>query len=328
MTRTIPGFDQKGQWYKGNIHCHTTDSDGKLTPMQVVQLYKEKGYHFLAISDHHIFSDYRQTFDSDDFIILPAIEASAVLYEDETKENLLKVHHIHGILGNGDMQKNAAEGLFAHLQRYPEKEYFGAWDGAGVAQQIQDDLTAHGCLTIYNHPVWSRVREDEFIYTKGLTALEIYNYGTVNESATGFDSIRWDVMLRNGTHIFATASDDNHNKEVEDSFGGYLVVKAEELTHEAIINAILCGSYYSSMGPEIYDWGIKNNIAYVECSPVSRVNFIAGNVVNAGGSVLSETKTDTITKAEFSLRGNETYIRVECVDRYGKIAWSNPIFLR
>lgn len=105
-------------------------------------------------------------------------------------------------------------------------------------------------------------------------------------------------------------------------------MKAEELTHEVIINAILCGSYYSSMGPEIYDWGIKNNIAYVECSPVSRVNFIAGNVVNAGGSVLSETETDTITKAEFSLRGNETYLRVECVDRYGKIAWSNPIFLR
>lgn len=328
MTRTIPGFDQTGQWYKGNIHCHTTDSDGRLTPMQVVQLYKEKGYHFLAISDHHLFSDYRQEFDRDDFIILPAIEASSVLYEDKTKENLLKVHHIHGILGNRDMQQNVAEGLFAHLQKYPEKEYFGTWDGAKIAQQIQDDLAAHGCLTIYNHPVWSRVREDEFIHTKGLTALEIYNYGTVNESATGFDSIRWDVMLRNGTHIFATASDDNHNKKVKDSFGGYLVVKAEELTHEAIINAILRGSYYSSMGPEIYDWGIKNDIAYVECSPVSRVNFIAGNAVNAGGSVLSETETDTITKAEFALRGNETYLRAECVDQHGKIAWSNPIFLR
>lgn len=226
-----------------------------------------------------------------------------------------------------ESQKQAEKELFSHLQRYPEREYFGNWDGAAVAQRLQDDLKAHGCLTIYNHPVWSRVREEEFIYTKGLTALEIYNYGTVNESATGFDSLRWDVMLRDGVRIFATASDDNHNREVPDSFGGFIMVKAEKLSHENIIQAILAGNYYSSSGPEIYDWGMEDGTAYVECSPVSRVNFIAGNAVNAGASVLSDTGKDAIARAEFSLRGDETYIRAECVDSHGKTAWSNPIFL-
>lgn len=330
MIKKMEGFSKEGNWYKGNLHCHTTDSDGSLTPAEVVQYYKKEGYDFLAISDHNIFSDYRRDFDCDEFIILPAVEASAVLYKDDSKNRAerLSIHHIHGILGNEEMQRKAAKGLFSHLQDYPEREYCGSWNGAQVAQELQDDLKAHGCITIYNHPVWSRVREEDFIYTDGLTALEIYNYGTVNESATGFDFLRWDVMLRNGKRIFATASDDNHNDGVvRDSFGGYIMVKAEALNHESMINAIINGNYYSSAGPSIYNWGIENDTAFVECSAVSRVNFMAGNYINAGGSVIAESGKDDITRAEFPLRGNEQYIRVECIDRYGKTAWSNPIFL-
>lgn len=330
MNYNINGFTENGNWYKGNIHCHTTDSDGCLKPSEVVHAYKEQGYDFLAISDHNMYSDYRKEFNSESFIILPAIEASAVLYKDENRNRAerLSIHHIHGILGNDKMQKEAQLGLFSHLEKFPEKEFYRKWDGAKVAQELQDELSAHGCITIYNHPVWSRVSEEDFINTKNLTALEIYNYGTVNESGTGFDSLRWDVMLRKGNHIFATASDDNHNDGIiDDSFGGYIVVKAEKLEHESIINSIINGNYYSSTGPRIYNWGIKDNTAFVECSPVSRVNFIAGNYINAGGTVLSETKSDDIEYAEFIMRGNESYVRIECIDNFGRTAWSNPIFL-
>ena len=86
--------------------------------------------------------------------------------------------------------------------------------------------------------------------TTGLTALEIFNYNTVNESGTGYDTTYWDVMLREGKRIWAVASDDNHNTEYfEDSCGGYIVVKASELTRQAITQAIVDGNYYSSCGP-------------------------------------------------------------------------------
>lgn len=323
----ISGFPERGNWYKGNLHCHSTNSDGALSPEEVAGLYREHGYQFLAISDHDVYSDYREQLDSDNFIILPAIEASAVLYKDESKIERLRVHHIHGILGTEQMQKNAEQGLFSHLESYPPRLFFGSWDGATVAQELQDDLKRHGCITTYNHPVWSRVREDEFIDIQGCTALEIYNYGTVNESATGLDTLHWDVMLRKGKKILAFASDDNHNDGiVEDSFGGYIVVKAEKLDQESIVQAIIDGNYYSSSGPEIYDWGIRDNTVYVTCSPVNRVDFIAGNYINAGGSVVSRTRDDCITEAEFPLRGNEAYLRIECTDTYGRTAWSNPIF--
>ena len=33
-------FGGPGQWYKGNLHSHTTNSDGHLTPAQAVALFR------------------------------------------------------------------------------------------------------------------------------------------------------------------------------------------------------------------------------------------------------------------------------------------------
>ena len=45
-------FDPKLPFFKGNLHCHTTVSDGKLNPDEVVALYRDLGYDFLALTDH------------------------------------------------------------------------------------------------------------------------------------------------------------------------------------------------------------------------------------------------------------------------------------
>lgn len=39
--------------YKLNLHTHTTQSDGQLTPAQVMDEYHSRGYHGLAITDHN-----------------------------------------------------------------------------------------------------------------------------------------------------------------------------------------------------------------------------------------------------------------------------------
>ena len=38
------------QWYKGNIHTHTTESDGDEDPHKVVSRYRRHGYDFLVLS--------------------------------------------------------------------------------------------------------------------------------------------------------------------------------------------------------------------------------------------------------------------------------------
>lgn len=196
MIRDQNGFSESGNWYKGNLHSHTVNSDGKLTPEESVRLFKEHGYSFLCFSEHDLYTDYREEFDSPDFIILPGLEASVLLCEKDAPHSRLKVHHIHGILGTEKMREEAGERVFREREFVKPPRFYGAWDGAGEAQRLCDYLKSRGCVTIYNHPVWSRVDPDEFIHTKGLLAIEIFNYNTVNESNTGYDSQSWDFMLR------------------------------------------------------------------------------------------------------------------------------------
>ena len=322
------GFKEEGNWYKGNLHSHTVDSDGCLTPGEAVELFAEHGYSFLGISDHDVYSDYREQLNRENFIIIPAVEASAVLWKDETLTQRLKVHHVHGILGPESVRKQAVLPLMRHGEAVQPRMFYGEWDGAAVAQEMSDYLRSRGCLTIYNHPIWSRVREEDFADTDGLLGLEIFNYNTVNESGTGFDTTYWDAILRKGRQLYGFAADDNHTSgEFDDACGGFIMVKAPALTHEMIVSALMEGEFYASSGPLIHDWGVCGRRVWVKCSPVYRVNFIAGGPVNAGLTVMCNTREDGLEYAEVELKGNETYVRIECADVYGRTAWSNALFL-
>lgn len=321
----IQGFPEKGAWYKGNLHSHTTVSDGRLTPEQAVELFRENGYSFLCLSEHDCYTDWREQLACREFLLLPGLEASAVLRGGVNTAR--KVHHIHGILGTKEMRKGATAPPLRHFERLIPPVYEGEWNGAAVAQELSDCLRARGCFTTYNHPIWSRVEQEEFTGLENLWAVEIFNYNTVNESGTGYDTTGWDRMLRGGRRVFGFASDDNHNEGLfDDACGGWVMVCAPCLTHEAIVTALLRGNFYSSAGPTLSRWQVEDGVAVVEGSPVERVNFIVGGHVNAGRTVLAGG--GTLTRAEYRLRGDETYVRAECVDKNGKTAWSNPIFLK
>ncbi len=326
MIRDQEGFKHYDNWYKGNLHSHTTNSDGTLTPRQSVTLFQQYGYHFLCLSDHDVYTDYRKEFDNEKFILLPGLEASAYLLEKETKK-VLKVHHIHGILGTEEMQQQAKNPLFVHGERIEPRCFEGQWNGAEVAQQLSDYLKSRGCITTYNHPIWSRVEQEEFVNIEGVWALEIFNYNTVNESNTGYDITYWDVMLRKGKKIWAIATDDNHNNGMFHDIGvGCIMVNAPQLERELILQNMLCGNYYLSSGPKIMEWKIEHGKAVVKCSPVYRIDFIVGGPINSGKSYLGKSIEETLEGAVYELNGDETYIRVQCTDKYGKTAWSNPFY--
>ena len=44
----------KGNFYKANLHTHTTVSDGRFTPEEIKNLYLEKGYSVVAFTDHNV----------------------------------------------------------------------------------------------------------------------------------------------------------------------------------------------------------------------------------------------------------------------------------
>src|SRR5450755_1002775 len=44
------------RFQKGNVHTHTTLSDGGSSPEQTIAWYRSHGYQFLALTDHNSFS--------------------------------------------------------------------------------------------------------------------------------------------------------------------------------------------------------------------------------------------------------------------------------
>ena len=47
----------KLNWYKGNTHTHTLNSDGDSTPEDVVRWYREHEYNFLVLTDHNFLTN-------------------------------------------------------------------------------------------------------------------------------------------------------------------------------------------------------------------------------------------------------------------------------
>jgi len=45
------------QWFRGQLHTHSYWSDGRGFPEQAIDAYKQRGYHFLSITDHNRFAE-------------------------------------------------------------------------------------------------------------------------------------------------------------------------------------------------------------------------------------------------------------------------------
>lgn len=45
-------FSASGQFWRGNLHGHSTGSDGMLSPADVCAAYRARGYDFIAVTDH------------------------------------------------------------------------------------------------------------------------------------------------------------------------------------------------------------------------------------------------------------------------------------
>ena len=50
-------YDASGRWFKGNLHTHSTFSDGGKTPEELAVMYAANGHDFLCLTDHWVVSN-------------------------------------------------------------------------------------------------------------------------------------------------------------------------------------------------------------------------------------------------------------------------------
>src|SRR5690554_4936524 len=64
----INPFDTNGTYHKAQLHTHSRNSDGKLSIKDLINIYKEKNYSFLAITDHDKISKFN--LDDNNFLLI------------------------------------------------------------------------------------------------------------------------------------------------------------------------------------------------------------------------------------------------------------------
>ncbi len=245
-----------GRFYRANLHCHTTLSDGQTTPEETKQYYMDEGYSIIAFTDHTHFHVHNDLTD-ENFLALNGYEADV---SDTKPENwgCRKVCHLCVIA----LDKNITT-----APEWKNKAYTGESISAFIKENVES-----GFFVSYNHPTWSLESYPEYMSYKGANALEIVNYGCIVEGYNDINDRVYDDMLRGGERLFAVASDDNHGKS--HFFGGYTMIKAESLTYEAIADALKNGNFYASEGgPEILELYIDEGKIHVKTSGAREISL-------------------------------------------------------
>lgn len=275
--------------YKVNLHAHTTLSDGKKTPAEVLQFYRANGYDAIVLTDHWFYGEGEETHD---FTILSGMECNV-----GGSDSLDGVYHI------------VCAG----------SRYAPAVKPNMPVQKVVDAIRAAGGLAILAHPAWSLNTPEEILKLKGLSAVEIYNtVSGVHMSRRADSSLIVDMLATRGCYLPLIAADDAHYYD-NDAGENWIMVRAEDNAREYLLPAIRKGDFYATQGPEIH-LARDGNEFVVTSSPVQEIIFHSNLVWNH-----RVFEGDGITNARYTPRPNERYIRAEIVDRDGKRAWSQII---
>ena len=301
-------FSAAGNFYRGNLHTHSTGSDGALDPQEVCRRYEAEGYDFIALTDHFVgLFDY------------PITDTSDCRKDGFTTILGAELHT--GMMENGHLWHLLAVGLpgdFTPPNAPNFRPVQGSESAANIAQRARDA----GAFVAIAHPHWSGLTEADARSIEAAHAVEIYNHGCAVDNDRGEGFLTLEHLLNEGRHLNLIATDDAHF-HTPDFFGGWVMVKAEENSPEVLLDALKNGAYYSSTGPEIRDIRITKDFVEVECTPA--VNIL----VQGHGSPMAKLRGEAMTLAKISLERlvGSPWIRVTVIDRAGKRAWSNPIWL-
>ena len=300
-------FTADGTWLRCALHAHTTQSDGELPPEKLVEHYSRAGYDVLAITDHWRRTE---TPSGERLLVVPSAELSCLLAGERNGHVLA--------LGIDEEPMEFA-------QTRPDLAAAAAW------------IDEHGGVAYLAHPYWTGVLAGELELPDVVAGVEVYNAGCELEVARGLSSVHWDEVLETGRRCFGIAADDSHHPGFDSDLAWVWACVAER-SQPAVLEALATGCFYSSTGPVIHDARVEDGAVEVRCSPCRSVTLCTGrergSAVNAGrlgyrygAEVVSAADDGAITEARLERPRSGPYGRVEVVDRQGRKAWTNPLWI-
>ncbi len=321
---------ESGKFYKVNMHNHTNLSDGTQTPEEVKKLYMEHGYSAVAFTDHEILHDHKDLCD-ENFVALHGYEVAIKKDMYHHTDNFMPVYHFNMIAKSQDNLTMVK--YFKNNPSFPGKDQAFADAHAQYSSTIDtyeysidwiNDYTKAvkeaGFLINYNHPQWSLQDCRDYIGLENLHSLEVINGGcfSLNDNT----SLHYEKMLRSGMRVVPTGGDDNHS--FRSCALGWTMIKAPELTYDALIAAYERGDCYASEGPEILSLVLMDGKITVKTSAASGIYLLSEGRYRP----YRQSRTETYTEAEFDYAPEKIgkYFRIEVRDTHGYKAFSNAYY--
>ena len=284
-------IDSNRKYYKGNTHAHTTRSDGRRTPEEVMRMFKEQGYDFLVLTDHWKSGP---TLRFEDMLVMTGAEYDFVFPRQEL--------HVVGLFPDAAAPECLRRGM-GH-------------------EELIRRINEAGGAAIAAHPAWSLNTPELLLGLEGICATEIYNTisGTPWNGPRADSSGILDIVAAAGRCIPQIAADDSHFYTGEQCVS-FTMLQADELTPEGVIAAMRRGSFYASQGPRILDAEIESGRVILHTTPVKCCSFISNLVWVDDRCRVGEGIIEHI----YEIKPGETFIRAEIVDDRGRKAWLSPV---
>lgn len=282
-----------GQWLKGNLHAHSTQSDGTADPQTVIANYAALGHDFLMLSDHETLTseqDYRQ-WDDKGLILIPGLEIGGgphLLYVDADRALA---------------PETCRQDILNRIQA------LAAERGRGFA--------------VMNHPNWqSRFNHasiEQLQEWVGYAGIEIHNgvIGRLDGSVLAVD--KWDLLLSSGRRVWGYANDDSHRGASESGLG-WNVAYVHDPSARGVAEALQNGRCYASTGVVIHSIQVNGSRIRIETENADRI--VALRDVGKRIAVTDRNWIETDVPAE------ATYVRFECWGRGEAMAWTQPFFVQ
>ena len=248
LTLDSPYSNESLPWLKGNLHTHTTNSDGDLTPQATVQAYADLGRDFLMISDHDHFTN-PADLDPRGMILIPGNEITA-----------LGPHLLH---------VNARRCIGPEADR----------------QATIDAINADGGFCIVNHATWLveyNHCDQKLLETwRDYTGMEIFNGVVRRAEGSALSTDRWDRILSTGRKVWGFANDDSH--EACDRGLAWNVVQCEKASRADIVRSMRQGRFYASTGVAIDRIQVEGAALTIDSADTQRYYVVSehGRVLEA-----------------------------------------------
>ncbi len=291
-------FERPGEFFRGNLHGHSDNSDGLLPAETVCARYRDAGYDFVAVTDH-----FRPNYN------FPLTDTRAYRAAGFTT-----------LLGAEVHAPRTAQGLDWHVLAVGLPLDFPATTADETGPSLARRCAEAGAFVAIAHPHWYQLTLDDALSIDAAHAVEVYNHTSAVNADRGDGLAMYDALLSAGRRLGAIAVDDSHWK-VADAFGGWVMAKAERNEPEELLEALKAGAYYASQGPLIHDVRRVDDALEVVCSPAASI------ILLGPGSFNRRVVGEGLTRASLPLEPVPgEWRRIAVRDAMGRAAWTGALW--